>query len=305
MGSKKLEFNVKPGNYVLAVSGGVDSVALLDLIVSKIQDPRSKILLTVAHFDHGIRPDSASDADFVRDLAKKYELPFETARVELGPDASEATARLARYEFLFAVCKKHKAKLVTAHHQDDLLETAVINLLRGSGSRGLSGMLTNPSIERPLLQTKKAEIIAYAKVNKLQWREDSTNQSEAYLRNRLRKHTLSKLGAKRQELADLISRAGGLNQEIDQTIKALSVWLFGSGGQLNRQRFSLLDNDTSGYVVRAWLDDIGVKDINTKLIQRVVNSARTFKPGKRVTLDKTHHLLVTKTGLRIDEVAHV
>lgn len=304
MSESKLKISLEPGKYVVAVSGGVDSVVLLHLL-TKNQEPKTKNQLVVAHFDHGIRTDSASDAEFVRDLAKKYELPFETARVELGPGASEAAARVARYEFLFGMCKKHKAKLVTAHHQDDLLETAIINLMRGSGPRGLSGMLTNPSIVRPLLHTSKAVILAYAKAHNLEWREDSTNQSQAYLRNRLRKHTIPKLESKRKELASLLDQAGGLNEEIDKTIKALRIWLLDSSGQLIRQRFNTLDHVTACYVVRAWLESFGVENINSKLIEKVVNSARTLKPGKQLTLDKAHQIKVTKTGLQVDDPAHV
>lgn len=166
-------------NYLVAVSGGVDSVVLLDMLVKEGEHE-----LVVAHFDHGIRDDSHEDALFVAELAKKYGLPFETRREVLGKNASEELARDRRYEFLRDSAKKHKATIVTAHHMNDIAETIAINVTRGTGWRGLA--VLDSDIYRPLLNLTKREIVAYAKENNLEWREDSTNASDAYLRNRLR-----------------------------------------------------------------------------------------------------------------------
>ena len=113
--------------YVVAVSGGVDSVVLLD-VFSKIKHHT----LVVAHFDHGIRTDSVHDARFVEALAKKHTLTFETLREELGADASEEKARDRRYAFLRSVAKKYDGRIVTAHHSDDAVETIAINMSRGT-----------------------------------------------------------------------------------------------------------------------------------------------------------------------------
>src|SRR5689334_6585659 len=117
----------KPGHYVVAVSGGVDSMALLHMLNS-----RPDLKLTVAHFDHGIRDDSAQDLLLVEKVAKSYGRPFVFKAGRLGPDASEAGARTARYRFLRQVLRDCGAKaIITGHHQDDLLETAILNMLRG------------------------------------------------------------------------------------------------------------------------------------------------------------------------------
>jgi tRNA(Ile)-lysidine synthase len=102
--------------YIVAVSGGVDSIALLHML-TKTTDHE----IIVAHFDHGIREDSADDAAFVRSLATEYGFPFETLREELGPDTSEETARNRRYEFLRGIAKKYNGQIVTAHHADDVV----------------------------------------------------------------------------------------------------------------------------------------------------------------------------------------
>lgn len=176
MSSKKATKN----RYVVAVSGGIDSVVLLDMM-TKLPD----IQLVVAHFDHGIREDSIEDALFVEQLARRYNLPFESHRVELGPAASEETARLHRYDFLIAMMRKHNAGLATAHHGDDIIETIAINHVRGTGWRGLA--VFGSEVLRPLLHVSKDTIRQYALDKGLEWREDSTNESDAYLRNRLRR----------------------------------------------------------------------------------------------------------------------
>lgn len=175
-------------NYVVAVSGGVDSMALLDMLVNNrcksLQIPLKN--LVVAHFDHGIREDSSSDEKMVRGVVGEYGLAYESAEGKLGSDASEETARKARYNFLRQVCKKSNAALITGHHQDDLIETMIINLIRGTNWRGLVSLDSNSEIVRPLLYTSKRELVAYAEQHQLEWREDSTNQNEAYLRNYIR-----------------------------------------------------------------------------------------------------------------------
>lgn len=165
--------------YLVAVSGGVDSVVLLDMLVKQGRDK-----LVVAHFDHGIRSDSADDAQFVKDLAKQHNLPFEMKREELGEAASEELARSRRYAFLHEMAAKHGAVIATAHHMNDIAETVAINISRGTGWRGAAVLASD--VYRPLLDKTKKELIEYAQTYGLAWHEDSTNASDKYLRNRLR-----------------------------------------------------------------------------------------------------------------------
>lgn len=165
---------------VVAVSGGIDSVVLLDTLAKD-----AAYHLVIAHFDHGIRPESDADARFVAGLAAMHELPFELKREELGKNASEELARTRRYGFLREIATKHQATIATAHHADDVIETIAINIHRGTGWRGLT-VLDNPNIVRPLLDIRKQDIRDYALVNRLEWVEDETNRSDTYLRNQLR-----------------------------------------------------------------------------------------------------------------------
>lgn len=213
--------------YIVAVSGGVDSMVLLDMMYRT-----SAGELIVAHFDHGIRPDSASDAVFVAAAAKRYDLPYEMKRENLGPSASEALARERRYAFLHELAQKHNAKIVTAHHLDDIVETVAINLTRGTGWRGLA--VLDAAIERPLVDTPKESLLQYAKDNEIMWREDSTNASDAYLRNRIRPVAGKLPLDHKRQLRALHARQRELKRTIDQEVRSI----VGGGPKYSRYLFT-------------------------------------------------------------------
>ena len=202
---------------LIAVSGGVDSVVLLDTILRHGQDK-----VVVAHFDHGIRAESAADARFVAGLAHRYKVPYVTRREELGPAASEDVARRRRYQFLFDAAARWGGRVMTAHHQDDVIETIALNLRRGTRWRGLA-VMGDPRIERPLLEWTKQDIYDYALRHRLEWVEDATNRSDAYLRNQLRRQLQAKLtDQQRAALGRLWRQQWRLRQEIDKEILRLS-----------------------------------------------------------------------------------
>lgn len=221
--------------YVLAISGGVDSMVLLDMMARST--PHGDLI--VAHFDHGIRKESADDAQFVANAAKRYGIRFETKREELGPDTSEEQARHRRYAFLFNVAANEKGTVVTAHHLDDLVETIVINVTRGTGWRGLAPF--NQDILRPFLDVEKRDLVAYATKHAVSWRDDATNATDAYLRNRLRKKTVAlPLDTKRQLLA-LYVQQKYVRHEIEQE----SQRLIGDGPGFRRHFFTQAPPDVA------------------------------------------------------------
>lgn len=197
--------------YVVAVSGGVDSVVLLDMMSKVANEP-----LIVAHFDHGIRSDSAEDAQFVAELAEKYGHTFVTRREELGEKASEALARERRYAFLQSVAEEYRAPIVTAHHLDDLVETVALNAQRGTGWRGVA--VFGSEITRPLIDTPKEALRRYAAANGLVWREDSTNTSDAYARNRIRKRTHTLNSDEKRQIRALHAEQMRLKAEIEAEV---------------------------------------------------------------------------------------
>jgi tRNA(Ile)-lysidine synthetase-like protein len=267
---------VEPGKYILAASGGVDSMVLLDLLKDA-----PGVELVVAHFNHQIRKTSDEDEKLVRAVAEGLNVPIEIGYGNLGEEASEETARRVRYQFLEDVKKKHNAeKIITAHHQDDLIETAIINLLRGSGSRGLVAISLNPGIARPLLATPKSELIRYAKEQRLAWREDETNQDQKYLRNRVR----SLLGARltpeiREALLVKIAKAEGLINKADEVFAELEPLVF-DGSSINRQAFILLPNDISSELMLRWLRRQSLS-VDRPSLNRLTIAAKTARPNTR------------------------
>lgn len=252
--------------YVVAVSGGVDSVVLLDMLV---REGVHEII--VAHFDHGIRPESAADARFVTALADQYGLKCVVAREELGASASEATARERRYAFLRSVAASSDARLVTAHHQDDLIETIAINLLRGTGWRGLA-VLGNKEIERPLLHMTKREIYEYALTRKLEWVEDETNQSDKYLRNRVRRKIGGMSEALRSDLVALWHTQQLLAAEIDEQTSKLPL--------TSRYFITMIDDSVAIELLRALLLEKNLS-LTRPQRSRLLHAIKTAKPGDR------------------------
>lgn len=250
--------------YIVAVSGGVDSVVLLD-ILSKNTDNE----LIVAHFDHGIRDDSAENALFVANLAKKYGLPFEERREELGKTASEELARARRYLFLREVAKKYQAQIVTAHHADDVIETIAINLIRGTGWRGLA--VLDSDIVRPLTNKTKSEIRDYAQKNNLQWYEDSTNASDDYLRNRVRQKLQTFSPEKKQQLLDLWMNQKKLKKEINDEVKKLNL-----ASPYSRYFFINVDDDVAQECLRV----ITQGKLTRPQMKNALYAIKTFASGK-------------------------
>lgn len=177
----------EPGEAIIAVSGGVDSVALLDLLSGHASD--LELSIVVAHVDHGIQPDSATVRQSVAALAKKYQLPFEVTELHLGPQASETDARRARYAWLREVQQRRGAKyLVTAHHQDDQIETVLLRTLRGSAPAGLAGIgrRARGGLVRPLLPFTRRELVEYAAARNLPVHDDPANRDPRHLRSWVR-----------------------------------------------------------------------------------------------------------------------
>jgi len=284
--------DVKPGRYVIAVSGGVDSVCLLHLL-KDLPD----VDLVVAHFDHGIREDSAKDRLFVQKLAESYGLPFEYEEGRLGKDASEATARQARYYFLHKVQKNRSAEaIITAHHQDDVLETAILNMLRGTGRKGLTALKSSNSIIRPLLNISKLQILDYAKVHNLAWREDISNQDVTYLRNYIRHKLLVRLSDEdRSKLEAIVTNLTMTNQELDEL---LGVLISQAGSeQLDRQWFGQLSHAMAREVLAEWLRLNDIRDFDRQTVERLVVAAKTAAAGKTFPVQAGHNMEVGKEQL--------
>jgi tRNA(Ile)-lysidine synthetase-like protein len=285
----------KPGKYVVAVSGGVDSMALLDVLAK-----RPGLELVVAHFDHGIRPDSPLDSQLVTKIANRHGLKFVSHEGKLGPGTSEAVARDARYKFLKKVVNENSAlAIITAHHQDDLLETAVLNILRGTGRKGLTSLASNSEIIRPLLNVPKADLIKYAQVHELEWREDSTNADTSYLRNYIRHNILSQFKEKdKKNLIKKLNELKDTNQELDKLLNEILINQIVEG-KVSRQWFSQLPHSLAKEFMASWLRQEGVREFDTGTLERLTVGAKTAAPGKQIDAVKGYKLAVNKYNLAL------
>ena len=214
---------LEPGSVVCcAVSGGADSVALLHLLWGLC--PPLGLTLRAAHFNHCLRgAESDGDAAFVQDLCRRWGIPLAmgrgdaAARAEATGESIEEAARALRRAFLLA----QPGYIATAHNADDQVETILINLLRGTGLKGLGGMAPAAGrIVRPLLSATRADILTYLTARGLSWREDSTNALDDALRNRLRHHVLPLLRAENPSLSETVGRSAAILREEEALLAA-------------------------------------------------------------------------------------
>jgi tRNA(Ile)-lysidine synthase len=285
-----MKIDIRPGKYIVAVSGGVDSMVLLHALAQMAGDAGFELELVVAHFEHGIREDSIKDQALVEATARAYGLPYVYERGFLGARASEAQAREARYAFLRKVRAGQGADaIVTAHHQDDVVETAIINMIRGTSSRGLSALKSAGDIVRPLLGATKGELLAYAAEHTVHWREDSTNQDTRYLRNYIRLQLLPKLTpAGREAFLHAVASAADLNQQIDSLLLPHI-----KSERMDRRWFIQLPHMVAREAMAAWLRQFGVA-FDRKAIERLVVFGKTAQPGKLASVDAKHSLQASK-----------
>jgi tRNA(Ile)-lysidine synthase len=216
---------LRPGPALVAVSGGLDSVVLLDLL-RQVAD-RTGLELVVAHADHGIASVSGEVAGRVEALAREFGLRAVVGRLALGPDASETTARTARHRWLEQTRKELAARYIfLAHHAEDQAETVLMRLLRGSGPAGLAGMAVRRGpLVRPLLPFNRSTLLGYARARGLSWWEDPANRDSRHLRSWLR-HELFPLLVARLPDVERRLRDAGRHARADRSAwsRALMSW---------------------------------------------------------------------------------
>lgn len=196
---------LQPGDRVIcAVSGGADSIALLFALY--LLAPQLSVTLEAAHFNHGLRgEESDEDAAFVKQFCDGYQIPLHMGRgkVVAGKKGLEAAARSARYDFL----ERLPGKIATAHTADDNAETLMMHLIRGTGLKGLGGIAPiRGNVIRPMLTVTRQDVMAFLEEYHLPWREDSSNQTDLFLRNRVRHSVIPLLKAENPSVAVNLSQ---------------------------------------------------------------------------------------------------
>ena len=227
-----------PGDTVVAaVSGGADSMALLDIIASL---RGLRLNLVVAHLNHLLRgAESDADEEFVRKLAADYGVPFAVRRVDVGEVARkegrslEDAGRSARYAFFDEMAVLHKAHAIAlAHHADDQAETVLLRLLRGAGGSGLCAMAPKSAgrYVRPLLNVTRGEIEEYLRKRGLAWRTDSSNVDMDFLRNRIRHQLIPLLSAYNPAISERLAATAHALAADEEFLEAATAAAFASHG---------------------------------------------------------------------------
>ena len=291
---------------LLAVSGGIDSVVLTDL------SNRAGLKFAIAHCNFGLRgKESDGDEIFVNQLAKKHKVEFHSKRFDTKAFAAEhkvsiqMAARELRYQWFDKLLTENKySELLVAHHKDDEVETFFINLIRGTGIAGLHGIaLKREKIVRPLLFTNRKNIEKYARQNKLAYREDSSNASEKYLRNKLRLKIIPLLKEINPSLESginkSIQRIREFEQLISETVQAKldAIRVKKKNGiEIDCKKLAML-NPASVYMYEL-LKPFGFNESVCKEVSTIISE----KSSGKQFLSRTHRLLKNRDTLIITDL---
>lgn len=308
---KRINGLIEPADrIVVGVSGGVDSVVLLDLL-DRLSDEYA-LTLIVAHVNHGLRgKESDRDEKFVKELARKKGLPFKLSRQMGNSTNIQSLARDFRHKFFFDTAKKAGAnKIALAHHADDQAETIILHLLRGSGLEGLLGMLESTEIGkgtkliRPLLRFSRAEIEQYARGQGLKFVEDSTNIGKKYTRNIVRHEVLPKLTELNPQAITSICETANLLRDENEVLEKFAEEAFKEAvikeekGRitLSRTKFISEHRGLRRRILRLVYKSLigSTKDLLTDHVERMDQIATSDTPMGRYSLPS--HLIFKRDG---------
>jgi tRNA(Ile)-lysidine synthase len=275
----------EPGErVVVAVSGGPDSLALLSVLREIV--PVLPLHLTVAHFDHAWRPTSQNDTSFVQSLAATWGFDFHTARAADGMPRTETAARTARYGFLRQTAiATNSSAIALGHTQDDQIETLLLHLLRGSGSRGLSAMRRRVrDLARPLLDISRRDIEAYLAQVHLTPLRDPSNDDPRFTRNRLRQQLLPAIDAFDPAARALLARTADILGEEDRFLETQIAELPADVAR-DRQAFARLPPALQRRAIRRLVPAAKFLDVEAR--RRALEGRRSDPPGASPEADPT------------------
>jgi tRNA(Ile)-lysidine synthase len=296
------QFPIK-GRYLIGVSGGRDSVALLHQLLGL-----GYRRLIVCHLDHQLRGRaSGTDARFVERLAAKLDCECEIDRIDVAglarrsKESVETAGRTARYDFFARIARRRRCRtLFLGHHADDLVETFLMNLFRGAGPTGFGGMRevasrevagTEIKVVRPLLNVWREEIDNYVKAQRIAFREDVTNESLGPVRNRVRRRLIPyierQLGRK-VRLA--IWRAALIAADEAEWLEGLVDAKQFEGEQLDVTCLRAQPRALQRRTIHKWLQSRGVGDLDFDLIERIRALVEPDAPTAKTNLPRGRHV---------------
>lgn len=251
--------------FVLSISGGVDSMVLLDLMIKADFD------IVVVHFNHNKRAASIDEAAYIKNYCLKNHIDYEYFILDFTSDNFHDQAHQLRKQHLIDVAKKYNTNLiVTGHHLNDLAETILMKLSRGSNIAGYAGM--NQSIEKdgfyylkPLLDTSKQALYQYAKEHQVYYFEDDSNTSNDYTRNRFRHNIMPELERENPQFLDKVSQYSQMLFEASDFIKQNAVNYITSHTKIHMDTFKALHPIIQKEVVSLLLKDFDIEQTNQKI----------------------------------------
>ena len=278
---------------ILAVSGGVDSMALLAMYAHAD--------IIVAHIDHGTRKSSVGDADFVRQKSQELGVKFYETRLELGEGVSEELARKKRYEFLKTIQEKEGGTLCTAHHLDDVLESIAINLIRGTGWRGLTPFYSDKLV-RPFIILKmwKQDVLKFAGERNIRFRQDPTNHETNYLRNRVREKMAELDETARTDIINLFEKQNKLRGKIEKLVTELAKQTVVGKNFHKKELFLVADEKVALEVLREICLMHGFSSTRKQLADFLF-AIKTYAPHKKFNLPKNHFVTILKNYIMFEE----
>ncbi len=294
----------------VAVSGGVDSMVLLHCLCSL--RAQLNLRITAYHMEHGIRAESQSDMRFVMEQCEALNVPCIAERADVPAMAAvlgislETAARDARYRFLDAQDEDY---IATAHQMDDMAETVILNLLRGSGLAGLCGIpMKRGKYIRPLLGVSRRQIEAYAKEKSVAHVNDSTNSDTAYTRNFVRHELLPRMARVNENAAGNIARTAALLAEdeaalADMARRSSCVELCAEGAKVDIKKLKLLMPAVQKRVLRLAVKSCcGLADIESVHVDAMLDIAKKGRSAKRVDIGNGCFAAVVYNKLLIGKI---
>src|SRR5690554_6331714 len=285
-----IKLKLNPNNlYILAVSGGVDSMVLFDLFL------KHKYRFIVVHFNHQKRTQSMDDHQLIESLCHTHNIKYHYIKLNIKKGNFQEMARNERYLHLEEIADQYSTSyIVTAHHLDDLAETVLMKLIRGSNLLGYASMQAKVTIDnytylKPLLNYSKADLLAYQQTYNLNYLEDHTNLEDTYLRNRIRHHVMPLLKQENDVLTHFknFSTQSYLASDYirDQSKAFLNLDL-----TFNLKDFIKLHDAVKMDIISLILETLNV-DKNFKKITTILKQLTSNKPNIRITLNNNMHMI--------------
>ncbi|MAD92052.1 MAG: tRNA lysidine(34) synthetase TilS [Gammaproteobacteria bacterium] len=219
----------KPARYIIAFSGGLDSMVLLHALKNHVFEHKNKIPIFAVHINHGLQAESLNWVNKCEKMATSLGILFKSINIQINLNSGnglEAAARDARYSALDLELGNGDW-LITAHHREDQAETLLLNLIRGSGPTGIAGIsqirrFGKGWLARPIINIKKNDLVLYAKENALDWIEDPSNMDQHFDRNFLRHQILTRLELRWPNISGRLERSSLLAGEASQLLSELA-----------------------------------------------------------------------------------